>query len=1521
MPTFGQHEAGLRLHLSGTGGLYALTNDSGGAGGGAKKALRVLQPLEGVWSDDVLRAEIDAFLLRHKLQRQLAKDPGSGGGAGGGGWAPVHEIGTIPTKSGGGTYRAAGAYALLDRYDRSVQSLIDGRVHITNHDLRTIVAAVLRGLLHIRKRLNRPHGNLKPSNILLADAADLAHATVHLSDIAPDGALTSKSDRKDLFDLARIIFELVHLRPYDGGTLGRSREWDALGPNGEDWRALCTALLDTGAAPADLDLEKILARVQTWTARPKKSRMPLLATAALILLIVGGSLTAYFLTRKPHVDFDGPRWEKLCLAYYAWFGDFSKHFADEKVRAQFSSGDYPADIVKLYLDAGKELSRYEPRAIAGKLVSADELALEPGEDVKIDPAPYYTREGVKLIDNVAAALTPERWPLLGKMDKTAADYDTRGWKKAAAGIRALIAAAQPPEIAVPTTQAAEARPAAERVEEVRRLVKQRGGGEKVFATIDATIKASRTVADIDARWARIGVLMKGLPQTDVPLLKALPEFAADLPKSDLEPGHEPSLADVTSLAESFTKIEAVVTQLVADLNPKPGREIIFAELARDPAAQVQGKATLDQYTALPALAANYVKLATDPRDSVPWTKALDTLKSDIIAKIQEANPQDPNLPSLVDRHAKLSAEIAAFGPTSIAPIEKNKIQLLALVSKAKTDLDKLTDDGNTWVAPYIIEPAVYIAGQRDRLTTSPLAKATPAVYAEWQKHHAEFLKKVEAAPADLKKYPIYKAVNDRFDALEKAYLDIDTKIPTAVPGLAELATAADWRGTIARHVATVYREAALKDLMTHPSLMWADDLPQLTDPAYISYQQQRLATFDATRQDTLALLADYVTITDRLDHLHLSANEPAPNAPLWRDLFARYQSHPLAADTTIATALKPLTDRVSALLALDGLNDYKALLEKTNASAPEIVLTAWRKLGTVPIAEDLPVLDDEDKVTATLTSHLNTLAAAQKLAPAQVVAFTTEIAAQRPVRWHRWADTLTSAAAIQEALDKAVAFNVSLTPQNDAAMLYNQALYALRKTFDANPKEPELKAASQAFIDKVKVLPPVVNGDLAIQGLLAAIAKPLSQSQEESSSAGAGPKLAGWEQETPDGRPDIRLFYFPAKSNPRHVLEFIRLQVNEANVPNPNAPPTARGAAALGAGQKTVFLCTTETSIGLFADVLNTSNKFAELDNGKPGNQPHWFSTAGDPWGGPRGWKISSGKFVLDTPSPAAPGGVGWLFPVPQMGGNPYYAPNNTPAAPALEHPMQYLSPWSAMYAARLLGCRLPTSDEWLAAYDRFEATNAVAPKDAWNLRGNAWKIQFDHAAAMARNGLKYPDDTIFLTADLLYAGITAQAAKPWTGDGLAKLAPTRITPGTDPYKGSVLWFRKTAGQPGSQPPGSGTGAMHDLVGNVAEYVFDGPSALAVIKDATPTTAAIDAAVTAGRRTLGVIGGSALSPPEIPFNKKQPLDLTIAQTNTGYADVGFRLAYTAPIDSITDVLAATFKDPKYLPGAKAKAPG
>ena len=185
----------------------------------------------------------------------------------------------------------------------------------------------------------------------------------------------------------------------------------------------------------------------------------------------------------------------------------------------------------------------------------------------------------------------------------------------------------------------------------------------IVGSIEKTIKASHSVDDINARWARIQDLMKQLPATDVPLLQALPKFAEDIPRSEIDPSQPATLEDVTSLAASFTQVEQFVTQLVTELSPKPGHEIVFAELAKDPAAQLptSGTPTLEQYNALPGHRPRLCQTSLPTqRATVDWAKSLGDIQKQFIDIIKTANAQDSNLPMLIQAQGKLTADVSAL---------------------------------------------------------------------------------------------------------------------------------------------------------------------------------------------------------------------------------------------------------------------------------------------------------------------------------------------------------------------------------------------------------------------------------------------------------------------------------------------------------------------------------------------------------------------------------------------------------------------------------------------------------------------------------------------------------------------------------------------------------------------------------------------------------------------------------------------------------------------------------------------
>ena len=592
-------------------------------------------------------------------------------------------------------------------------------------------------------------------------------------------------------------------------------------------------------------------------------------------------------------------------------------------------------------DASRDRSRISPQAISKQGAKPKDLAgLSEKDDnfvnISTGYGPNYTKEGTDLIDKVAEAMSPAQWPLLGRLDATATAYEKRGWVKPAAGIRGLIASAQPPVI---PTQPADV---TERVKAIHPV--------NVLGAINRTVTASQIVTTIDSQWNSIESQIKQLPETHVPLLDAFPKFAEDFPRSvggpvaESQPGKpvEGTLDDVKNLATAFGTIEQVVTKLATDLNRKD-QQIEFAEFAKDPAVQLpaggEGKITLAMYEHVPEMAQGYVRLPTDPRAAVNWNDTLDHVQKSMIRVITAANPKDKNLGTLTRDRDAVKAEVDALAP--IAPIVKNSEQLVSLVTKAKTDLDRLTAEGNEWVSPYIIHPSEFIAQQRARLANPPeaIAKATPVVREQWTKADTALLDKVvrESAGLEVFQYDTYQNYVAKFKQLDAVYAAFDAKIPAEVAGLSNI-QGADWRHAIAAKVAVQKREEALTDLMTNPALKWSDDLPQVDDPGYVSYARERLATYDQLRKDAISLIDDYGTILSRLDQLDLQKDEPAVGAPSWRALSDKWKQSgsPLLADGDIVAALRPITARVGNLQALDSITDYHALMQNSAAPAPEV---------------------------------------------------------------------------------------------------------------------------------------------------------------------------------------------------------------------------------------------------------------------------------------------------------------------------------------------------------------------------------------------------------------------------------------------------------------------------------------------------------------------------------------------------------------------------------------------------------
>jgi hypothetical protein len=281
------------------------------------------------------------------------------------------------------------------------------------------------------------------------------------------------------------------------------------------------------------------------------------------------------------------------------------------------------------------------------------------------------------------------------------------------------------------------------------------------------------------------------------------------------------------------------------------------------------------------------------------------------------------------------------------------------------------------------------------------------------------------------------------------------------------------------------------------------------------------------------------------------------------------------------------------------------------------------------------------------------------------------------------------------------------------------------------------------------------------------------------------------------------------------------------------------------AGAPGSWMATSETSLGLFGDLLGASGKWAGVRSGKL--LVEYDPVGVDPRPGPRVWEwpryarsadVTWARTWLsaDFVPPRVdhyPDGIASEFNRSQIGNA--QGERSEELNPSRRQPMQYVSPKAAMLAASVVGCRLPTVAEWQAANKSVEKHIGV------NLRDQTWRLELEHMKKRAFAGKCRPDAGMFVP----------EGEKPsdevWQRSGGGEL------------NDGVLWFHET---PAAAP------VFVDLVGNVAEMVTD----------------------EAGK--VCVIGGSALTPPSRPNDK--PFPIGADQGASGFSDVGFRLAFSEP---------------------------
>jgi hypothetical protein len=807
----------------------------------------------------------------------------------------------------------------------------------------------------------------------------------------------------------------------------------------------------------------------------------------------------------------------------------------------------------------------------------------------------------------------------------------------------------------------------------------------------------------------------------------------------------------------------------------------------------------------------------DPRPLWPGRQSLTATRQAVSALQQEFGPQSA---------AEFTAALASI-EERLTRIEKQK---WTAASQRGVE-DELTEMTNVLrVLQHSAQGA--LAHQREHATWQAAIRRrdsvsrTPLLDQEWVRRRDEILKDKAGSAAQREVIESLAAVLARLDT------DFPAGDPPATPDRS-------W-GEVLGDAPSARREQALRELLR--AIEIRDGEATLPAPRIAAARD----ALEQWKLQTAAVMADHAAIESSLAALLPLDTPQRQGGGSARQRYAAWDGKLAGIEPeAVSRRVSAIRSRVAAVLAIEKTQDPATLLALAagkDGAAPEVMLAAWRRLSAqTDIATTLlpQVHDARQKLLRALQSAPD---------PARRQAVLAEVNAGATALWRQAYARAATPQAIDQTLALMASFGISADSITDDRLRYNLLLHSL--------KQRASKAADDASAAKLAQQAATELASLKLRqaGALADVLRTasLSDSAPTDTAITPGPAEPIWTRQGIENG-GLR-FVRDDGAGGSITIDFTRVN-----------PPAASGVAPF-------YLSTTEVSLGLFAHTVNSKGQWQMLASLIAARLEREAR-------GPRVWRwADADRFsgLLHAHQWVELEALRRRGEAPELAEAP--ALRRTLVLPSGEMPMQQVTAPAAAYVASLLGCRLPTSAEWKAAYAASgESADQAASTGAWNLRDLTWTVQHRHAAQRIaeRARFAFPDEGAF-GVEAAKAGAYAQV---WNR-GLKTGRPT-AAPDAELYSDGLLWFRAVAD--------GGQGPFRNLVGNVAEFVIDDP---AVWKDLAAPGGWKSAGKLIARAKVMVIGGSALSPPELRWD--QPVAQPPEEASRKYADVGFRLALPAP---------------------------
>jgi len=1391
MASYGGYETVRELYRSGLASSFSARK----AGETEERyAVKLYQPFLADAMAERLAAEIDCFLDGARAQQKVSS-------SGARNWVSVREIGDVE----------GGAYYVGDYHRRSLQQLITGRVKLSGAGLYRIVRAIAQGLAELKKACNRPHGNLKPSNVLLTGSGRISKARPLLTDPAGTARLNEQiGDVVDFHALGEIIYQLVLHRTgkvMSGWPAPDGPEWKRLGKKGEQWRQLCNRLLNPNLAPGLLTIGDLLDDIQKLREAEGAAWRIVVPVAAAIALT---AVVVWILWPKPPKDIFGPpeaaRWKTVCTEFGNWVEPLLGDRVSGKLEAWNNDAFLKGNVLPTLSDVVKSAN---PRRIAGQNWG-DIFALgdSPSDRAKSLKAIAQTATAMGIYQTLRGYLTSEKWPARAWLGKSATDFAARGWSAQAEYLQSLG-------------------PMPER---------------DVAGRVQAILEVQADLKKIEGLWVQADSLVRAAQNWQAGGLKGLDEYVADRFRAPPAKYGADGIGDLAERLSNLQDPKGLLSRLVRFIRSDKVERLDMALMRHRPPFAVLDGASLTEdilRSGLMKLESGRYDVKPDPR-SLAWKAGvsddLTTRRGDLqnlndaIAKLLSGEPPPPaDRKSLQDANAQVAslrkdAEriearfLGANQQTAYNFDTRDKIDqdIEAIASSGKDlarkviALGKKVSDIRERIVDTIKEYKEAIR-RRQRISPTDLSAINDA----WVKRRDVLLDGNDTTVGSLKA---------KVDRLEKFLRDLEGAFQ---PELGAASQQRPWNRALLTGDLDNRRKDAVASALSYVD--WPKVLAGQPDESFTTNKDQLVANYNTWRTGLAALVPAINRVEDLLAEGYVLDEKPADGGATIAAVYQPIRANAVLSDPVAARSAGAILARVNRLGHVEKLTAPAELLAEASAGKQggfEAARAAWLRLGqltpawpasTSDLKQEIETRKDLDTLYGLLSND------------ARKKALRAELAADSRRRWENYLLTRGDPRQIEGAIARMGEFGVSsgdasLAPLARYRLLmwdFSQRIIAGKGDLD----DAAVKVAIAGFEGKVKALPAGLAATPELKAMLAKLGELRLAKNSAIDLTKAGPGAVGWAMTAQTA--NTVTYTWTGRDQ---KLTFARV-----------APK----------GGEPCFLCTTEASTGLFVNTVMGMRKWAQLTDAMPAEED-------DP-PGPRGW-IRTGPALQVDPN--------WFPIIPPILAGRLYAPGMKVDTPGALHPIQQIPVSVAIYFARLLNCRLPTSTEWPAAYEQDKASASRKP---YNLRDKTWAAQKAYAAKLETSGDLVDPERFYPDAGAFWPRSVAPGERKLGKDGEAW--PNAPDDG-------VLWFAKVVND--------NQRVFQNLVGNVAEYAYEDAKGITDLKN--PTLAQVRQLLQANN-SVRVIGGSAMSSPQVPVN--QPQTLANPTGNDYYSDVGIRLAFLA----------------------------